>query len=68
MIGKEEIERYRKMTIEEKLREFDNLMDAAFEFLMTLPPEELKRRLEIWERQDEEGAEALDRGLKNLRP
>ncbi len=54
MIGTKELQRYREMSVEEKLREFNHLMDAAFEFLSSLPPEERRRRWEIWAKCDEQ--------------
>ncbi|MBI4586931.1 MAG: hypothetical protein HY717_23205 [Planctomycetes bacterium] len=63
MIGEKEVQRYRDMSLEEKLREFDSLMEAAFAVLNELPQEERQRRWEIWMRSDEEAAEALAKSL-----
>ena len=41
------------MSSEDKLREFNDLMDAAVEFLESLPPEERRRRWQIWVESDE---------------
>ena len=68
MTGPEEIERYRRMTAEDKLREFSELMDVAFAVLLDLPPDERKRRWEAIEREEEEGARTLARRLSQTGP
>jgi len=59
MIGPTELRRYQEMTVDERLREFDRLMDAAFEFLTSLPPDEQRRRWALWTSGDEAAASAL---------
>ncbi len=66
MIGEKELERYRTMPLEDKLREFDFLMDASFEFLATLPPEERRRRWEVWSKESEDSARVLAEKLARL--
>jgi uncharacterized protein YdeI (YjbR/CyaY-like superfamily) len=51
MLGPEEIDRYRRMTVAERLRETIELMQAAEAALDALPPEERERRLRIIESQ-----------------
>lgn len=68
MIGTKEIERYQRMTLEERLREFVDLMDVAFEVLNDLPAEERRRRWEAWEREDQESAQALTERLARQAP
>ncbi len=68
MIGPEEIERYRRMTAEDKIREFVDLMDVAFALLADLPPEERRRRWEAIEREEEENARTLARRLAQSAP
>ncbi len=68
MIGPKEIERYQRMTPEEKLREFADLMDVALAVLADLPPEERKRRWEAMDREEEEAAHALARRLAQAAP
>ncbi len=51
MMGPEEIERYRRMTVAERLRETIELMRAAEAALDALPPGERARRLRIIEAQ-----------------
>ena len=63
MIGEKEIQRYREMSLEDKLHEFELLMDVAFTLLMDLPPDERRRRWEIWMRSDEESAATLAKRL-----
>jgi hypothetical protein len=66
MIGEKEIQRYRQKTLEEKLREFDSLMEVAFAVLDSLPIEERRRRWDLWARRDEEDAARLAERLGNL--
>jgi hypothetical protein len=66
MIDKKELERYRAMSIEERLQEFTQLMDAAFELLAGLPPEERRRRWKVWEEAEEQSALQLARKLARL--
>lgn len=68
MIGPEEIERYRRMTPEDKIREFVDLMDVAFAVLADLPPDERRRRWEAIEREEEESARTLARRLAQASP
>lgn len=47
MLGPDEIERYRRMTVAERLRETIELTEAAEAALAALPPEERDRQLRI---------------------
>ena len=64
MLSKEQIERYRRMTIKERWAEFEELMDLAWRTLMALPPEERNRRLDVARRQHELSNQALLEGLR----
>ena len=66
MIDEKALERYRRMPLEEKLQEFNHLMDAAFEMLAGLPPEERRRRWKIWEEEEERSALDLASKLARL--
>jgi hypothetical protein len=47
MLGPEEIERYRRMSVADRIRETVELMELAEAALDALPPEERARRLRI---------------------
>jgi vacuolar-type H+-ATPase subunit B/Vma2 len=64
MLSEEQIEAYRKMTVEERWREVEALMDLAWRYLKELPHEELERRL-AYDRQQHDEADA--RVLEHLR-
>jgi len=63
MLGSTDIERYRRMTVAERLRETLLLMEADEAFLASLPKEERERRLRLLEAEQEESNRALLRGL-----
>jgi hypothetical protein len=66
MIGEKELQRYRRMSLDDRLREFDLLMDVSFEFLASLPPGERRRRWEVWSKEDEESAGTMAEKLARL--
>jgi hypothetical protein len=55
MQGPEEIERYRRMTVAERLRETLELMEIAEAVFDALPPDERARRFRIIEAQKASG-------------
>lgn len=63
MLGPTELERYRRMTVAERLRETLLLIEADEAFLASLPPAERERRLHLLEAEQEESNRALLRGL-----
>ena len=63
MLSRENIERYRRMSMEERFEETRELIRFAEEALALLPPEERRRRLAIISQQHRESNEALARGL-----
>lgn len=63
MLGPHELERYRRMTVAERLRETLLLMEADEAFLASLPQDERERRLRLLEAEQEESNRALLRGL-----
>jgi hypothetical protein len=61
MLGPEQIERYRRMSPAERLKETEELMTLAWRMLLELPAEERERRLRIIrEAHEEEHALILD--------
>ncbi len=67
MLSPADIERYRRMTIGERLRETFELCAFADAALEALPPEERDRRLAILRRQHAESNDELARRLALLR-
>jgi hypothetical protein len=51
MLREEDIERFRRMTPDERARIGVDLTDLAWRFLMTLPTEEAQRRLDLSRRE-----------------
>lgn len=47
MLHDEDIERFRRMTPDERARIWADLTDLGWRFLMALPPEEAQRRLDL---------------------
>lgn len=66
MIGVEEIERYRAMTLEERLELFRRLMNFAWQSLLELPEVERRRRLEHAEREHALSSERLEAKFRSL--
>lgn len=69
MIGEKELARYRSnrsMSPDEKLRETEQLLEGAFAVLDSLPPDERRRRWELWMKEDEESARELAARLAAL--
>ena len=63
MLGPQEIRRYRRMTVAERLRETALLMEADEAFLASLPAPERERRLRLLEAEQEESNRSLLRNL-----
>jgi hypothetical protein len=63
MLGPQEVERYRRMTVAERLRETILLMEADEALLAALPPTERIRRLQLLEEDQERSNRALLRAL-----
>ena len=59
MLSSADIERYRRMTVAERLHETALLMAADEAFLATLPPEERERRLRLLTEEQERSNRAL---------
>jgi hypothetical protein len=59
VLSQQDIERYRRMTPAERLRETRMLSRCADDFLRSLPAEERERRLAIARRQHERSIESL---------
>jgi hypothetical protein len=51
VIHSEDLERFRKMTPEERVRLGQDLANLGWEFLLRLPPEERQRRMDLVKRQ-----------------
>ncbi len=66
MLGPTELERYRRMTVAERLRETLLLMEADEAFLASLPQAERERRLHLLEAEQEQSNRALLRGLARV--
>jgi hypothetical protein len=64
MLSKERLEAYRRMTPAEKWAETMELIDYGWQMLMTLPPEERERRLEIMRRERQAVNDAVAKALK----
>jgi hypothetical protein len=64
MLSKERLEAYRRMTPAEKWAETMELIDYGWQMLMTLPPEERERRLEIMRRERQAVNAAVAKALK----
>ncbi len=66
MLSKERIERYRRMTPEERWREVEELMTIAWHSLLELPEEERERRLAIIRAEHEASDEILLEQLRRI--
>jgi hypothetical protein len=64
MLSKERLEAYRRMTPQQKWAETCELIDAGWQILLSLSPEERERRLEIMRREHEAGNDAIVKALK----
>lgn len=58
MLSEAQIEAYRRMTVEERWREVEELMSFAWRFLKELPEEEVERRL-AYDREQHDQADEI---------
>lgn len=64
MLGKEQLEQYRRMTVEERWKIVQELMAFAWGALLELPFEERERRLAQARREHDLSNDALLKGLQ----
>jgi hypothetical protein len=66
VLSEEQIELYRRMSIEERWRIVEELMTLAWRALLELPYEERERRLQIAREEHDAGCRALAEALRKL--
>jgi hypothetical protein len=66
MLSEEQLERYRRMTIEERWRITEELMDLTWQALLELPYEDRERRLQLAREEHELSSKALLEALAKL--
>ena len=64
MLSKERLEAYRRMTPAQRWAETVELIETGWRILLSLPPEERERRLEIMRREHQEVNDAVVKALK----
>ncbi len=66
MLDEKDLERYRRMTPEERFEVFRKLMDFAWQSMLELPQDERSRRLEWIDREHAEGNDRIEAKLRTL--
>jgi len=64
MLSKERLEAYRRMTPAQKWAETVELIEGGWRMLLSLPPDERERRLEIMRREKQTANDAVVKALK----
>jgi hypothetical protein len=67
MLSPETLERYRRMTLGERLALTLQLMDDAEPYLFAGPPEQVKRRFELLRRQNDDRNRRILEGIARTR-
>lgn len=64
MPSPERVEAVRRMSPQEDWDEFRSILDAGWEALMSLPPEERERQLELMRQEHQAGNDAIVEALR----